>query len=407
MCRFCGILLLASAIGLAQKLPFSFDAMMHIARIGDPQVAPNGKTIAFTVQTMDVSNNSKLTQIYVVPLDGGSPRQITHDGSQNDRPRWTPDSNHIVYTSNRTGLSEIWMIDADGNNAKQITALSTEASGELVSPDGKKILFLSRVYPDCGAATSFDEGCNRVKLEAEKSSKVKARVYTTLLNRHWTEWQTNRRQHLMTASIDGSGVMDLTPGSHDVPPFSLGGPDDYAISPDSSEVAYAMNSDPEPAISTNSDIYVVPIAGGETKKITINPAADNSPQYSPDGKYLAYRAQFRAGYESDRWRLMLLDRSTGKLTNLTESLDRWVESFAWGQDSSRLFFTVQDRGRQYIQFISVNGGAAPIALSGDSSLDDMQLTPDGKWMIYTRQAGVSPVEIFRAASGGGAETALT
>src|SRR5579872_3134010 len=407
MCRFCGILLLASAIGLAQKLPFSFDAMMHIARIGDPQVAPNGKTIAFTVQTMDVSNNSKLTQIYVVPLDGGSPRQITHDGSQNDRPRWTPDSNHIVYTSNRTGLSEIWMIDADGNNAKQITALSTEASGELVSPDGKKILFLSRVYPDCGAATSFDEGCNRVKLEAEKSSKVKARVYTTLLYRHWTEWQTNRRQHLMTASIDGSGVMDLTPGSHDVPPFSLGGPDDYAISPDSSEVAYAMNSDPEPAISTNSDIYVVPIGGGESKKITANPAADNSPQYSPDGKYLAYRAQTRPGYESDRWRLMLLERSSGKLTNLSDPIDRWVESFAWAPDSTRVFFTVQDRGRQYIEFISVNGGAAPIALSGDSVLDDMQLTPDGKAMVYTRQSGSSPIEIFRASSSGGTETALT
>ncbi|HLJ17881.1 MAG TPA: S9 family peptidase [Bryobacteraceae bacterium] len=407
MCRFCGILLLASAIGLAQKLPFSFDAMMHIARIGDPQVAPNGKTIAFTVQTMDVSNNSKLTQIYVVPLDGGSPRQITHDGSQNDRPRWTPDSNHIVYTSNRTGLSEIWMIDADGNNAKQITALSTEASGELVSPDGKKILFLSRVYPDCGAATSFDEGCNRVKLEAEKSSKVKARVYTTLLYRHWTEWQTNRRQHLMTASIDGSGVMDLTPGSHDVPPFSLGGPDDYAISPDSSEVAYAMNSDPEPAISTNSDIYVVPIGGGESKKITVNPAADNSPQYSPDGKYLAYRAQARAGYESDRWRLMVLERSTGKLTSLTEGIDRWVGSFTWSPDSTRLFFTMEDRGRIGLQMISVNGGAVRAIVSGSSSLDDVQFTRDGRTMIYTEQTGARPPEIFRATSSGGIGVAVT
>ncbi|MGH9666277.1 MAG: TolB family protein, partial [Bryobacteraceae bacterium] len=281
MRRLTGALLLASAMALAQKQPFSFDAMMRLSRIGDPQVSPDARTLAFTVQTVDTAADIKPEQIYVMPLAGGAPLQITHDGARNERPRWTPDSLHIVYTSDRSGRSEIWMMDPNGGNAKQITNISTEAGGELVSPDGKRILFLSSVYPGCGAPTAFDDTCNRTKLEAEKSSKVKARVYTELLFRHWTQWQTERRQHLLSAAIDGSGIVDLTPGERDVPPFSLGGPDDYAISPDSSEVAYVMNADPVPAISTNSDIYAVPLAGGESKRITSNPAADSSPQYSP------------------------------------------------------------------------------------------------------------------------------
>ena len=374
--------------------------MMQLARISDPQLSPDGVWVAFTAQTIDVEKNTKPKQIYILPLAGGAPRKIADAA---ERPRWSPDSRQIAFISDRSGASQIWMMDADGANAKQITNLATEAGGVLYSHDGKNLVFTSEVFPECGG----DDVCNKQKLEAEKNNPVKARTINSLLYRHWTKWQGARRSHLLTIPVSGGAAKDLTPGNREAPPFSLEGPDDYAISPDGAEVCYAMNSDDVPATSTNSDLYVVPITGGPSKKITNNLAADNSPQYSPDGKYLAYRAQARAGYESDRWRLMLLDRATGKLTNLTETLDRWVESFAWWPDSSRLFFTVQDRGRQYIQFISVNGGASPIALSGDSSLDDMQVTPDGKTMVYTRQTGSSPVEIFRATSGGGAETPLT
>jgi dipeptidyl aminopeptidase/acylaminoacyl peptidase len=384
----------------AQKLPFDANAMMQLARISDPQLSPDGHWIAFSVQTVNVEANTKLKQIFIVPLAGGVPRKIADAA---ERPRWSPDSKKIAFISDRTGSAQIWIMDADGGNPKQITNLSTEAGGVLYSRDGKNLVFTSEVFPECGA----DDACNKQHLDIEKNSKVKARTLTSLLYRHWNTWQTARRSNLLVVPVEGGPAKNLTPGNREVPPFSLGGPDDYAISPDGAEVCYAMNSDDVPAISTNSDLYVVPIGGGQSKKITTNPGADNSPQYSPDGKYLAYRAQLRPGYESDRWRLMVLDRASGKLTNLTEPIDRWVNSLAWGPDSSRLFFTVQDRGRQYIQFISVNGGSAPVALSGDSYLDDMQLTPDGKVMVYTRQSGSSPVEIFRAASGGGTETALT
>ena len=259
------------------------------------------------------------------------------------------------------------------------------------------------MYPECGA----DDACNKKNLDAEKASPVKARIYTELLYRHWTRWQTRRRSHLLVIGVAGGPARDLTPGSIDVPPFSLGGPDDYDISPDGQEVCYSMNAAAVPATSTNADLYAVSIRGGEPVKITSTAGANSSPRYSPDGKYLAWRKQFRAGYESDRWRLLVLERKTGKVVNLTETLDRWVNSFTWKHDSAGLFFTTQDRGQQAIQLVSLGGGALQIVARADAELDDMQLTRDGKTLIYTSQSGVSPIEIYRASSAGGAAVPLT
>ena len=397
------LLLSTCALLFAQKKPFDVNALLELKRIGDPQLSPDGKLVAFTVQTVDVAANKKPVQVWIVPLEGGAPRQITRDGESNQRPRWSPDSKRIAYVSDRAGSSQIWMMDPDGRNATQVTNLSTEADGHLFSPDGKNLVFTSAVYPECGA----DDACNKKNLDAEKASKVKARIYTELLYRHWNTWQGKRRSHLLVLPVAGGTVRDLTPGQRDVPPFSLGGSDDYDISPNGQEVCYSMNADPAPATSTDSDLYVVSIAGGQPVKITLTMGADSSPRYSPDGKYIAWRAQQRAGYESDRWRLMTLERSTGKVTNLTESLDRWVNSFTWSPDSGRLFFTMNDRGRQAIQVMPLTGGAAGRVASGDSELDDMQLTRNGRTMVYTQQSGISPVEIFRASSSGGEPVALT
>jgi dipeptidyl aminopeptidase/acylaminoacyl peptidase len=391
-------------VARAQKQPFTVETLLKIARISDPALSPNGRLVAFTVQSPDLDKNTKPEQIYVVSSDGFStPRQLTQDGSVNERPRWSPDSRQLYFTSNRGGSEQIWVMDADGGHPRQITRLATEASGETVSPDGRKLVFLSNVYPDCGA----DDACNQRSLDQDAKHPVKARVYTSLLFRHWNEWEGKRRQHILSMNADGTSLVDLTPGDRDVPPFSLGGPDDYAISPDSMELAYVTNTDPQLALSTNSDIYAVPIEGGDAKKITTGAGADESPQYSPDGKMLAFRSQARAGYESDRWRLMVLDRVTLRVTNLTEGLDRWVGSFTWSPDSTRLFFTVEDRGRTGVQMVQATGGGSRNVISGPSSLDDVQFTSDGRTMIYTAESGSSPAEIFRANSTGGPAVALT
>jgi dipeptidyl aminopeptidase/acylaminoacyl peptidase len=394
---------LLASVAWAQKQPFDVATLLKLSRISEPQLSPDGRQVAFTVQSIDLDKNTKPKNIYIVPVNGGTPRQLTQAGSQNERPRWSPNSRQIYFVSNRGGSSQVWVMDADGGGSRQLTRVSTEVSGITISRDGKKMVFLSSVYPECSA----DDACNKEKLDAEAQSKVKARIYTSLLYRHWNDWQSKRRQHLLVANTDGSGVKDLTPGPHIVPPFSLGGPEDYDISPDSNEVAFTMNVDANAATSTNSDIYTVPLAGGEPKKITIGLGAENAPLYSPDAKYLAFRSQARPGYESDRWRLMVLERATGRTTSLTEALDRWVGSVTWSPDSTRLFFTMEDRGRHGLQMINVAGGGATAIISGASTVDDVQFTPDGRTMIYTEQSASRPTEILRAMSTERSGVALT
>jgi dipeptidyl aminopeptidase/acylaminoacyl peptidase len=385
-------LLALSPFVYAQKKLLDAEAIWKLQRIQEPALSPDGKTIAFVVRKFDLEANTSTRHIYTVPMEGGAPKQLTTAGSLNERPKWTPDSKEIVFVSNRSGSSQIWRMFADGGGAKQITKIATEASGHLVSPDAKNVVFQSSVYPDCA-----DDACNQRKLDEESKSKVKARSYTSLLYRHWAEFQGKRRTHLFVVPLDGGAGKDLTPGPRDVPPFSLGGPDDYAISPDGSELCFAMNADENLAMSTNSDLYVVPLAGGESKRITtMNPAADNSPAYSPDGKFLAYRTQTRAGYESDKWRLVVMDRAAGVATILTESLDRWVESFTWSPDSKRLFFTIADRGRHTLQMMPATGGGAQTVIAGASTIDDVQLTPDGKTIVYSENSATRPSEIYKA-----------
>jgi dipeptidyl aminopeptidase/acylaminoacyl peptidase len=312
-----------------------------------------------------------------------------------------PDSKRIVFVSNRSGSSQIWTMNTDGSDPKQITNLATGAGGVTVSPDGKYYVFTSAVYTGCS-----EEGCNKGKADADKN-KVKPRTYTTLLYRHWNEWQGPTRQHLMVIPAEGGTAKDLTPGDFDVPTFSLGGPEDYVISPDGAEVAYVANTDRDQATSTNTDIFVVPIQGGDPKRITAGFGGDRSPVYSPDGKYIAYRSQQRAGYESDRWRLARYERASGSTVMLNEGQDRNVEEIVWSPDSTRLFYSIEDRGRSAIQMMPAAGGSARVVISGNSHIGDVQFTADGKTMIYSEHSGSRPVEIYRASSAGGTAVALT
>ena len=153
------------------------DALLRLVRIAEHQISPDGSKVAFTVQYIDVAGNQRPRHIYTVPTAGGAAIRITHEGDVNERPRWSPDSRQIAFISSRGGSSQVWMMDADGQNARPVTNFATEASGVLFSPDGKHLLFTSEVYPECGA----DDACNRKRLEEEKNSKVKARIYTGLL----------------------------------------------------------------------------------------------------------------------------------------------------------------------------------------------------------------------------------
>jgi dipeptidyl aminopeptidase/acylaminoacyl peptidase len=387
-----------SLAGFAQaKHPFTFEDMMQLKRIGEPVVSPDGKWVAFSAVDVNLEANSKTSHLWIVPIGGGDARRLTPEkGSGEDRIRFAPDGKRILFECSRDGSSQIWVQDFDTaagaltGEQRKVTSISTEASGGTWSPDGKSILFVSSVWPDCN-----DDACNKQKDEEKAKSKVKAKIFTQLMFRHWTSYFDGKYSHLFLVSSDGGVARDLTPGAHDVPPFSLGGQDQYSFSPDGREVAYTSNIDEVQATSTNSDIFIVPIAGGTPKKITTNPGSDSTPLYSPDGKYIAYRAQLRAGYESDRFRLMLYQRASGKITDLMPNFDRWVDSMAWSPDSKTIYYTAEDEGEAPIYQIDVTTPTWPRELVAGFN-DSPTPTPDGRMLVFDRMSLMSPNEIYGA-----------
>jgi dipeptidyl aminopeptidase/acylaminoacyl peptidase len=381
---------------------FTIDDLINTRRVGDPQISPDGRAIAYTITDTDKAANKRTTQIYLISVDGGEPRQLTNEKASSSAPRWSPDGRRLAFVSARDGEAQIWTMDIDSGEARRITNVAFGAADPVWSPDGKWVAFTSEVYPECAT----DE-CNRKRQEAAAASKVKAKTTEHLLYRHWTTWKEGKRSHVFVASTETGEARDLTPGDFDAPPFSLGGMTDYAFSPDSKELAFARNTDKVEAISTNGDIFIVPVSGGEARRITgDNPANDLSPRYSPDGRYIAYRAQAKPGFEADRWRLMLYDRKTGQSHSLTEQIDANVESFAFAPSSERLLAVVGERARHPIYEIPLDG--APLRkLISDGFNDDLQVSADGRSMVFTRQSLTRAVEIYRASATGGAVNQLT
>jgi dipeptidyl aminopeptidase/acylaminoacyl peptidase len=399
---FVAILALGSAAIAQMSRSFTIEDLLKVRRVSDPQVSPKGEMVAYTITEMDTAANKGTTQIYLVPLNGGESKQLTNDEHSSSSPRWSPDGQKLAFISGRDGEDQIWTIDILSGVLKKITGISTGASDPIWSPDGKWLAFVSDVYPECP-----DDGCNKKRAEEKTQGQVKAHVAERLLYRHWKSWKDGTRSHVFVVSSQGGEARDLTPGDYDAPPFSLGGPTDYAFSSDSKELAFASNHDKVEATSTNSDIWIVSVRGGATKNITAaNRGYDGSPRFSPDGRYIAFRSQVTPGFESDRFRLMLYDRKTGRARSLTESLDSWVDEFTFAPDSQTIYLAAEERGKHPIYSVSVNGG--PIKkVVGEGFNGDLSATADGKSLVFSRSSMTRPAEIYRANTDGSGVTALT
>jgi dipeptidyl aminopeptidase/acylaminoacyl peptidase len=408
------------------KRPFTFEDMMKLKRVGAPVPSADGKWVVFDCVHVDLDANTKISHLWIVPATGGESRRLNPTSNHEERPRFSPDGKRLIWTSKATDPTQIWMCDFDSGSGMLIgkphhlTNVATGADGGIWSPDGKNIVFVSAVYPDCK-----DDACNKQRDEQLKKSKVKAKIFSRLFYRHWSSFTEFKQSHLflqtVEAPVPGAGngtaagaaattARDLTPGDHDVPPFSLGGQDMYAISPDSQEVAYTSNVDEVEATSTNNEIFVVPISGGTAKKISTSPGSDTTPLYSPDGRYLAWRSQARAGFEADKWRLLVQDRQSGKIRDLTENFDHSAGSFAFDQSlrdspdgsGSIIYFVAEERGGTRLY-------AVPARPEADGNFDPQlaenedyppsayadDLCFGGSTLFYSRMSALAPNEIWR------------
>ena len=392
-----------------------FEDLLRCQRLSDPQVSPDGKRIACTVTMVDKDENRTNADIWIMSIDGTDAHPLTNSPKHDRHARWSPDGKWIAFESNRDGEFQVYLIRTDGGEARKLTSLSTEAQQPVWSPDGKRLAFVSAVFPEFSEQPFREsDAANKKKLEQREKGKVKAHIATQLLYRHWDSWVEGKRQHLFVVSIE-NGVAagdprDVTPGDRDAVPtsstFSAG--DDFDFSPDGKRLAYTATPSPtrEEAWSTNHDLYEVDLDSGARRQLTTNPAADVQPRYSPDGKYLAYRAQARPGFEADRWQLILYNPADGSQRSLTPEFDTWVENFCWSPDSSSLLVEAEEKGRKPIWRVGVGQGNV-VRLYGDGANGEMTATPDGRLVIFSHQTASRPAEIWRCAADGGAAQALT
>ncbi len=388
--------------GAAQKRAITVDDLIHMARVQEPQISPDGQFVAYTVQTPDTANNKTLKNIWVVPTGGGEARRLT-SGDSDSLPQWSPDSSRIAFLSQRDGTSEVYVVPARGGEPQKLTTLSGDADNEQWSPDGRWIAFTSSVFPDCA-----DDACNRARLDAAAKDPVKARVYDHLLYRHWTHWSDGRRSHLFVVNTENAQARDLTPGAdYDVPPDERGDPADIAWSPDSKELCYTAVTARLEAISTNADLFTVPVTGGESKRITTNLGFDGHPAYSPDGRYIAYHSQARPEYESDLFRLMLYNRASGTSVRLAKSFDLWVDAIVWARDSSKIYFYAQKEFWQPVFEVAPQEGAEAKAIINEGFNDNLSISADGRWFAFLRSSATMPTDVYIARSDGSDVRQLT
>ena len=394
----------------AAKRPMTFEDMMQMKRLGDTAVSPDGKWLAYSVTTVDLKKNTKTAELWVQAIAGASdqssaPFKLGVGEPGDSGVQFAPDGRSVLFLSVRENGQQIWIADFDAatgatSHARKLTAIATEADNAKWSPDGKSIVFTSAVYPDCPAITEADfatgNTCNADRDAAAAARPVKAQIFTQLLYRHWNHFTGEKRSHLFLVLVDGSGMRDLNPGDvHDVPtdyptdPIGCG----CDISPDGKELAFTENVDAVPAVSTSASIFTLDLTDAHAKPVKVSTSAGGNmePAYSPDGKWLAWRSQARAGYESDRFRLWLYDRSTKTGKDLLPKFDNWVDEFAWGGDSSFIYFASPEKGEEPVFATDFTGTVVKLWSDGEAK-DLHPLPAHGNWLA-TIMTDAQPPEV--------------
>jgi dipeptidyl aminopeptidase/acylaminoacyl peptidase len=369
---------------------FKVEDMQKLWRVGESALSPDDKWVAYTVQVSDVAKNKSVTNLWLVSSSGGAALQLTFsDKGSNSRPRWTPDSKSLFFLSTRANdVPQVFKISTSGGEAKQITHTGTGVDSFLLSPDGKTMAITASVYPDCK-----DLDCSEKKNKEMEDNPVKARTITTIPFRRWDSWIDGKRNHIFVMPSEGGEAKDITPGDVDSPIWTEFGGEEVAFSPDGKEICFSRYTENE-ALTANSDLFVIPVDGGEAKQITKNKAFDSTPLYSPDGRYIAYLATLRPGAVTDLTRLFLYDRQTGESRNLTEPMDRSLSSHLWSDDSKSLWISYEDQGQSPIAKLDPVTGKVALLLN-EGTPANIESSNDGTFLVFTNMNFSHPTEIFR------------
>ncbi len=370
--------------------PFSVHDMLAMDRLTDPQVAPDGKSVAFVVRQTDLEANKGRTDLWIVATDGTGLRRLTSHPEADSNPRWGPDSRTIWFLSSRSGSPQIWKISADGGEAEQVTKEPLDAGNLLVSRDGKYFAYTMEVFPD--AKTPQD---TKSRLDEREKKKATGRIFDSLFVRHWDTWEDGRRSHLFVRPVTGGEAVDVMRGMDaDTPSLPFGGPEEITFSPDSKGIVFAAkNAGRTEAWSTNFDLYYAPVDGSVPPKCLTedNKAWDTCPAFSPDGKTLAYLAMSRPGYEADQFKIILRDWANGTKRVLAPQWDRSPSALDWSADGKSVYAIAEDIGQASLCSVDVQSGQVRTMVK-EGTVHALSVAQDR--VVYSLSSLRRPAELY-------------
>ena len=327
------------------------EALWAMGRIGDFNVAENGKQAVYAVSYYSVPENKSNREVFVMNADGSDNKQITKTGFAENEAVWIKGGTKIVFLCNESGSSQLWEMNPDGTDRKRLSDYDKDIEGFAFSPDEKKVLFISQVKTVNSTADKYPD--------LDKATGV---IITDLMYKHWDEWVTTA-PHPFVADFDGKSIsnpVDVMEGElFESPMKPFGGIEQLAWNTTSDKIAYTSRkkTGKEYAISTNSDIYVYDLNTKQTTNITEeNKGYDTNPTYSPDGKSIAWLSMERDGYEADQNRLMVMNLETGEKTFVSKDFDSNVDSYCWSADCERIYFTGVWHGESQVYQIDLANG---------------------------------------------------
>ncbi len=375
------------------------EELLSLKRVGSPDVSPDGRWVLYSINTPDLQANRSNSDLYLVSIDGETRRRLTSSLSADYNAVWSPDGKSIAFISTRDGSPQAYIIAVDGGEAVKMTSMEHGVGNLSWSPAGGHLAFTS------------DVKIGRTIAESHPSTpKANVRIYDRIHVRHWDEWNDEMYMHLFVMPVAGGTPVDLMEGEgYDTPLKPFGGAEEFSWSPDGVEIAYVSKKVDDYPTSTNSDIYVVNISERASRNITQGlPSFDRDPLYSPDGRWIAFHSMARAGHEADRNRLMLYDRSNKQIRELSNNLDQWVGSTVWSPDSKSLFFQAEDGATVQVYRMMLDG-SYEILTEGTYNHDaGLDITSDGKILVYGRRNFNAPTELYtQEARKGARPVALT
>ncbi len=393
------ITLLFVRIAFAQQT-LTPELLWKLGRVNNPQLSPDANQILFEVKRYDLATNKGNNILYLIPTQGGNPKEITNANQNAFDAQWLPNGK-IAFLSSESGSSQLYEINSDGSGIQKVTSIDGGINGFKYAPDLKHLAFCADVILDKTVAELYPD-----------LPLTKARVSDGLFYRHWDTWHDYAFSHMFIVPYNNGKLSgepnDIMKGERcDAPLQPFGGDEQFNWSADSKTLAYTarkLNGTAE-AVSTNSDIYLFSIADKSTTNLTAGlPGYDEDPLFSSDGKKIAFTSMAREGNESDKKRILVYYFDSKKMVDATLDFDYTTEFFRWNSAGNALYFISVFEGTKNIYYtreVAAKSGFSFTAVKpltmGDHDYLSFSLqtgTSDKFLMVGAKQNHALPTEVF-------------